>query len=200
MAILNDIYKVYLTVNGQDILLPLTPDSIEISTTDKTKEETLVNGRPFTIAQLDGAQTFKFNFEIFNKPYPFLFMEGFRGIRFFTDLVWQIKQDRKPIELTILRTNGKPHTHSIVLLQDYSYTEDADNLSDYTFSVSFIEYYPQKNQELQTTETHHLLAAGESSGWNAEIKGAIQQAVGNADIDAQVKRDWQERRLRLRGV
>lgn len=199
-SVLTDIYKVYLTVRGEDILLPQTPDSIEISNDDKTQIEQLVNGMPFTYPQLDGPQTFKFNFEVTKQTYPYTFKEAVKGIRYFTDLVWNIKAWREPIELTIIRTHGQPSTHSRVYLMDYPYKEEADNLSDYIFSVSFVEYYPQKNQELQTTETHHLLIAGEATGWSAENKGAVQQAVGDANSAAKAKEEFQQQRIAARGA
>ncbi len=186
MNVISDIYKVYLTVKDEDILLPQTPASITISNADNTIEEKLVNGRPFTIAQLDGAQTFKFEFSITKEAYPFTFKDALKGIRYYTDLVWQIKEDREPIGLTIIRTHGQPSTCVTVLLQDYSYIEDYDDLNDYTFSVTFVEYHPQKNQELPyspSSERHHLLVAGEATGWSAEIKGAVQQAVGTATAE-----------------
>lgn len=183
-SVLNDIYKVYITYKGEDILLPQTPDSIEIANEDNTQSVTLANGRPFTYAQLDGPQTFTFNFEITTKAYPYQFEEAIKGIRFFTDLVWYIKQDREPIELTIIRTHDEPSTHVKIYLQDYSYKEEADNLSDYIFSVKFIEYHPQVNQELpyvSSSERHHLLVAGDAVGWDAESKGASQKAVDDAN-------------------
>lgn len=186
MSVLQDLYKVYLTVKGEEILLPQTPASITISNQDNTKQETMVNGRPFTMAQIDGAQTFKFDFSITREVYPFTFKEALKGIRYYTDLLWQIKEDREPIGLTIIRTHNQPSTNVTVLLQDYSYVEDYEDLNDYTFSVSFIEYHPQKNQELPyspSAERHHLLAAGEATGWSAEIKGAVRQAVNVATTD-----------------
>lgn len=186
MNVISDIYKVYLTVKGEDILLPQTPASITISNEDKTKQETLVNGRPFTIPQIDGAQTFKFEFSITKEAYPFTFKDALKGIRYYTDLVWQIKEDRQPIGLTIIRTHGQPSTCVTVLLQDYSYIEDYDDLNDYTFTVTFVEYHPQKNQELPASaepERHHLLVAGEATGWSSEIKGAVKEAVGTATTD-----------------
>lgn len=183
MSILTEVHKIYLTVKREDILLPQTPSSITISNADNTQEETLVNGAPFTIPQLDGAQTFDFEFSITKQAYPFTFKEALKEAKFFTDLLWQIKVDREPIELNILRRNGQTSTHATVLLKDYSYIEDSEDLSDFTFSVSFIEYHPQKNQELPyvpSQERHHLLVAGESTGWSAETKGALKEAVGVA--------------------
>lgn len=202
MSFLTDVHQVYLTVKGEEILLPQTPGSITISNADKTKEETLVNGRPFTIAQYDGSQTFKFDFVITKQAYPYTFEEALKGIRFYTDLVWQIKVDRQPIELTIIRKHGQPSTHVKVLLKDYSYIEDSEDLSDYTFSVTFVEYHPQKNQELPympSQERHHLLVAGENTGWSAENKGTIGKAVGVAtqeDIEkaeqlASRRKEWE---------
>lgn len=204
MSVLDDIYKIILTVKDEDIQLPQTPESVTISNEDKTQVETLVNGRPFTIPQLDGPQTFKFDFVITNKAYPFTFKEELKGIRFYTDLLWGIKNDREPIELTILRNHGKPDTHVTVLLKDYSYIEDSADLSDYTFSVAFVEYHPQVNQELPyrgSRERHHLLIAGENRSWSTEIKGTVGQAVGTATEEDLHKADVLEsRRLEWEGL
>lgn len=165
MRVLTDIYKVYIN----NVLLPQTPESITISNSNNNEVITLANGQSFTLPRLDSPQKFEFEFEITQKAYPWTFQEAMHGIRFFTDMVWQIKQDRNPIPLTITRTRGQPPTNVTVLLDDYSYTEDANNASDYKFKVTFTEWHPQNNQELDTNITHHLITAGYARGWVDEV-------------------------------
>lgn len=135
-------YKVYV----DNVLLPQTPSAITISNNNHNEEITLANGRVFTPLKLDGCQTFEFDFEIPLKKNKVTFDHELKGIRFYTDLVWNIKAKREPIRLTIERTNGQPNTDVRVILQDYSYTEDAENGNAYTFSLKFTEYAPQINQ------------------------------------------------------
>lgn len=175
---LTNVYKFYLN----DILLPQTPGSFTISNQNNNEEIQLANGNPFTLALLDGAQKFEFEFEITTKAYPYTFSDALEGIRFYTDLVWQLKQDRNPILLTILRSRGQPSTCVHVLLDDYSYTEDAENANDYTFKLSFTEYHPQNNQELDIRAKHHLITAGNARGWvddedKRDVSDAAQQAM-----------------------
>lgn len=179
---LTKVYRFYLTVNGNDILLPQTPGSFTISNKNKNEEFTMANGRPFTLPRFDGAQTFEFEFEITTKAYPYTFADSLEGIRFYTDLVWQIKQDRNPITLTILRSRNQPSTCVHVLLDDYSYTEDAENGNDYIFKLKFTEHHPQNNQELDVEVKHHLITAGDARGWvddedKRDISDAAEQAM-----------------------
>lgn len=191
MMTLANIYRVYIN----DTLLPQTPSSITISNANKNEVETLANGRPFTLAKLDGAQKFEFDFVVTQKQYPWTFPPAVKGVRYFTDLVWQIKEDREPVTLTILRSRNQPSTCVTVLLDDYSYTEDAKQGSDYTFHVSFTEYHPQDNQEINADTTHHLITAGEARGWVDETtKSEQQDAAAQAQAEAD---DWNEKKHRI---
>lgn len=202
----SNIYRFYIN----DILLPQTPASFTISNENNNETVMLANGRPFTIAKLDGAQTFEFEFEITQKAYPYTFSDALEGIRFYTDLVWQLKEDRNPVRLTILRSRGQPATCVNALLWDYSYVEDADNAGDYTFKLVFKEYHPQNNQELDVQIEHHLITAGNARGWvdesgRREISDAAKQAaeeerqrlekeqkLAEKEKEAQERKDGQE--------
>lgn len=166
----------------EDVLLPQTPVSFTISNHNKNEEITLANGRPFTLPQLDGAQKFEFEFEFTTQDYSWQFTDTKEDIRFYTDFFWRIKDNRNPVNLTIIRSRGEPSTCVTVLLDDYSYTEDAENGNDYTFKLSFTEYHPQNNQELDVDIQHHLITAGNARGWvdeadKREISDAAEQAM-----------------------
>lgn len=175
---LTNIYEFWI----DDVKLPQTPGSFTISNNNKNEEITLANGQPFTLPQLDGAQKFEFEFEYTTKDYPWQFTDIKEDIRFYTDYFWRIKDNRNPVKLTIIRSRGEPSTCVEVLLDDYSYTEDADNGNDYIFKLSFSEYHPQNNQELDIDIQHHLIAAGHARGWvdeedKREISDAAEQAM-----------------------
>ena len=142
-----EIYRIYLRFRERDVLLPQTPSKITISNEDKTEVVSTADGRPFTIPHYDGPQKIEFEFDITCKDYPFTFKDAQEGIRFYTDLMWDIKAQKGPIGITIIRSGGQPYTDMRVLLQDYSYVEDAENANDYTFSVTFMDYYTQTNHE-----------------------------------------------------
>lgn len=187
----SDIYKFYIN----DVLLPQTPSSFTISNDNKNEVVTLANGLPFTVAKYDGAQKFEFEFDITQKAYPFTFKEELQGIRFYTDLVWKLSMDREPVTLTIIRSHGQPSTCVTALLDDYSYTEDAENAGDYTFKISFTEYHPQNNQELDGQIEHHLITAGNARGWvDAEDKREISAAAERA-AEEEAQRAEKERQL-----
>lgn len=191
---LTNVYRFYLTVNGTDILLPQTPGSFTISNKNNNEEFTMANGHPFTLPRLDGAQKFDFEFEITTKAYPYQFADAREGIRFYTDLVWQIKQDRNPIGLTIIRSRGEPSTCVNVILDDYSYTEDAENGNDYVFKISFTEYHPQNNQELDIEIKHHLITAGYARGWvDEEGKRDISDAAEQAMKEEQERQEKEQK-------
>lgn len=137
-------YQVYIN----NTLLPQTPTAITISNSNHNEEITLANGQSYTLLKLDGCQTFEFDFEIPLETNTLTFDNSLEGIRFYTDLVWTLKSKREPIRLTILRTNEQPSTDVRVALEDYSYVEDAENSNAYTFSLKFIEYSPQINQQV----------------------------------------------------
>lgn len=190
---MNDLTLVYkFFIN--DIQLPQTPGSFTISNSNQNETVILANGRPFTIPRLDGPQKFEFEFEITTKAYPYTFKDALEGIRFYTDLVWQIKQDRNPVVLKIIRSQNQPPTCVTVLLDDYSYTEDAENANDYIFKVSFTEYHPQNNQELDVQIEHHLITAGEARGWvDEQDKREISDAAKQAEKEEQERQEKEKK-------
>lgn len=161
---LSDLHKVRIGA----YYCPITPESIEISNEDKTIIDTMANGDFITVPQFDGTQTFSFDLRIYKECYPFTFEQYWKGKdhKFWTDYIWTLKNKGEPIELVIERKSG---THMVekVMLKDYSYVEDANDLSDFTIHLTFIDYKMHKNQELDVGVTHQLIADRQARGWKS---------------------------------
>lgn len=208
MSVISEIYQIMLTYKDYQIItLPQTPEKITVSNEDNTIVETMVNGMPFTIPQRDGPKTYKFDFSITNKAYPHTFQTELKEARFYIDLFETLKRDQETLGLSILRTGGRHNTNVEVILTDYSYTEDADDLSDFTFSVTFMEYFGQKNMEkpleaishLEAFENSSLLTAGNAVSWTYRDTQYIRSY--NYLRDQNVKEnEYIDERLQRRGV
>ena len=158
---MDEVTKIYLDT----VLLPQTPDTWHVENSNQNEVIMLASGRHATVPQLDGAQKFKINFEVTNKAYPGLtFADDLKPMRFYTDLLWQIKEDRRAVTITIIRANG----HNLclrALLDDYSYDEKAENASDFEFTTTWTEYTEWHNQQLDVNIEHHLINAKAARGW-----------------------------------
>lgn len=190
---LKNIYKVYIDAE----LLPQTPASISVTNQNKNEEYTMANGRPFTVARYDGAKHIEFEFEITYKEYYVTFSDANRDAEHWKQKLEDLKEKRESFYLTIIRNISNMSTYE-VLLDDYSYAEENENADDFTFSVSFTEYHPQNNQELDTEIIHHLILANEASGWvgqkeTAQLEAEAQAAEEQANADAQRDANMQDR-------
>lgn len=147
-------------------LLPVTPHTFKVNNNNTNESEQLVDGTPITIAKLDKAQTFSMDFIFLhdqrfwrNTYSTFSTREesdptmGVRTtitwfeVKDLTDYLWEKKQSRQPVVITIIYPNQE-NLNLKALLDDYSYTQTAENASDYEFSLTFTEYHPALNQEL----------------------------------------------------
>lgn len=152
-----------------DYGLPWTPSSITISNEDRTEVVYLADDRPFTIPHYDGPQTFSFDFTITLEPesISWILPDSVLTFKEWTDYLWTIKQNKEPIRLKLIRTGDLPDMDEPVILKEYSYVEDAEKNNDFTFSVSFINWHGQQNQEIDALEEHGLILTQNARGWNA---------------------------------
>lgn len=170
-----------------DVQLPQTPSKITISNQDKTEVFTNANGRPVTIPKPDGPQTYEFEFEITHQAYPFTFSEVLKNFKYYTDLLWNIKNNQEPCTLTITRYNGI-HYKENVLLTDYNWVEDSANDNDVTISVKFINFWEWGNQELQEGIGHHLIRVKNARGWIGPVDTELiseEERIEKAKREAQ---------------
>ena len=148
-----------------DILLIVTPESLEIKTSNNNESTQSVDGTPITIAKRDKAQTFALSFLI-----PFLLPDyedaywlnknsSIKTVKDFTDYIWLLKWNKSQFKLTIIYPD-ESSINGEFLLDDYNYTQDAKNGSDYTFNLTITEYYPANNYEVSGQLRNSLIEQG----------------------------------------
>lgn len=148
-----------------NLLLPVTPDTLQIKNTNKNESLQSVDGTPITIPKRDPAQTFTLSFFVpiyldysFN-PYWCYEHTNITQVKTLTDYFWYLKQDREPFVMTIAYPDGS-RINGQYLLDDYEYTQDASRGSDYDFSITLTEYYPAQNLELNEGLVNSLVTHG----------------------------------------
>ena len=154
-------------------LLPVTPHTWEISNENCNESTQTTQGHPLTIPKLDKAQKFKMEFiflhdQRFQRNLYSTLVEqksentvGGTAVTWFevkdlTDFLWQKKADRDPFVLTIIYPNQE-NLNLKAILDDYTYTQDATDASDYKFSLSFTEYHEALNQEVDVELKNTLI-------------------------------------------
>lgn len=191
--IYSNAYKIYI----DEELLPITPAAVNITNQNKNEEFMLANGRPFTVARYDGAKKFSFEFEVtLRTDYSFVFPGANCNPEFWKTHLEDIKEKRDPIYLVIERKSST--STYCVLLDDYSYDEDNDNANDYIFSVSFTEYHPQNNQELDTEVEHHLITAKEARGWVGQQDTKQLEEEARLAQEQEAAEERQDKRIEAR--
>ena len=160
-------HKVWL--DGE--LIPQTPAKITYEYPDNTEIIRLANEGNFTVAKYDSPIKISFEFKATYDEYPFTwgYSDGADPIReSWTDKLWYIKVNRKPIRFDVQRKISTINVSMKVLLTDWNFVEDAEDRSDLTISVNLIEYCPQMNLETDASVEHHLIQNREARGWAAK--------------------------------
>lgn len=146
-------------------LIPVTPHTRSVKNSNQNESLQSVDGTPITIPRKDKAQTFTLIF-----MFPFVLDDvideawvnsqtGFKNIKELTDFLWQLKQDREPFVLTIVYPDESSFNGEFIL-DDYDYTQDATDGSDYQVTLSFTEYYPAQNNEVNGQIQNSLIEHG----------------------------------------
>lgn len=158
---INKVAEVYM----DQILLIVTPDSVSIKNSNQNESTQSVEGMPITIPKRDKAQTFTLSFMIpylldhYADPYWVNQASSIKNVKDFTDYLWLLKWNRSEFKLTIIYSDGS-YINGLFLLNDYEYTQDATNGSDYEFNLVIEEYYPAFNYEVNTQLTNSLIEQG----------------------------------------
>lgn len=150
----------------EDLMLPITPNSLEIKNNNTNESKQTVDGTPMTIVKRDKAQSFTISFLVpFLLDYyadPFLVNEtsNVENVKRLTDYLWSLKwKEPTTTVLTIIYPDGSS-INGEFMLDDYSYKQDAANGSDYEFTISLTEYYPPNNYELSGQLRNSLVEQG----------------------------------------
>lgn len=148
-------YKVY--VGG--MLLPIPPQKIETSVSGNNKTMDLIGiGEVLT---LKNPKLTEISIEciIPQTKYPFSMYEGgFKDAKYYLDNLEKIKKTLAPTQLVILRESqaGKLlfNTNTKVALEDYSFSEDAENGLDLDLSLKFKIWRDYKTKKVILTKTN----------------------------------------------
>lgn len=158
--------------------LPITPSKISYTNGGRNETAFLVNDRAFTIPHTPEVQTFEFEFRVpayveyynydgrGNPSFPaYMNSYGEPHHQFWSDMLWEIMYQKKPCNLYLERHDQDTCMDRKVLLNEFSYEEDAEKGDDFIFHVTFMDYYEQHNQETSDAYNHHLIATKHARGW-----------------------------------
>ena len=150
------------------VRLPQTPSKFTIKNTDNTEVMMMNDEEPFTLLHKDGVFQLDFEFKLTDRvlPYQWHTDDVQHSKDYWYRLFYTRKMQKEPIEVCILRLEYD-HYFCPCIVQDYSFTEDAEDNNDWTVSVSMIEYHPQRNQEIDTEITHHLTQNRVNALWRS---------------------------------
>lgn len=146
-------YQVYLG----DILLPVTPSEIKVTVNSRNKTVDLINDGEINILKEKGLDDIVFSFLLPNTDYPFSAgVDDTSLADRYLERLEKFKADKEVFSLVILRyfPNGKSifSTNRKVALEDYSYTESAENGFDFECSVKLKQYKEYGTQKITLSE------------------------------------------------
>ena len=169
---LTDAHEVYI----DGILLPQTPSKITYEYPDETEVVRLANQENYTIPKHDSPIKISFDFVCSTEKYPFTWDTDYDRKRW-TDYLWTIKQERRPVNFAVWRyhdSKNQSGTFNVamkMLVTDWSFVEDAEQDSDFIISITLLQYFEQRNLEIDTDIQHHLIANRRARGWAATGRG-----------------------------
>ncbi len=136
-------YRFYL----DNILIPVTPQSLEIKIKNQNKTVTLINDTEYNFLKGAGLTEISFDILLPAVKYPFAVYEnGFKNQKYYLDELERLKVRKKPFRFYVSRELpngiGLYDTDMNVSLEDYTIKESADNGFDLTVSINLKEYAP----------------------------------------------------------
>jgi LysM repeat protein len=147
-------YRVYI----DGVPYPVTPSSIEIKYGNKNTTISLLNDGEVNIPKEKGLTEVSFDLMLPNTKLPFAYYENeYLPASYFLYLLRDLKAEKSVFQLLILRfTPGGDilwHTNLTCTLEDFSFTEDAEQGPVVTASVTFKQYVDFSTQTCTITET-----------------------------------------------
>lgn len=130
-------YRFYL----DNILIPVTPQSLEIKIKNQNKTVTLINDTEYNFLKSVGLTEISFDILLPAVKYPFAMYEnGFKNQKYYLEELKRLKVSKKPFRFYVSRELpngiGLYDTDMNVSLEDYTIKESADNGFDLTVSIS----------------------------------------------------------------
>lgn len=127
------------------LLLPVTPEKVVISCGSKNSVYTCVNGDEIVFPKSGKLKTIKFKALLPNMEYPFArYSSGYREAEYFKTAVENMKKSLKSFRFVITReiSLGRVlnYTDMEAVIEDYSFTESAENGYDLIMDITLREY------------------------------------------------------------
>lgn len=143
-------YKFYLS----NLLLPVTPQKLELKIKNKNKTLDLINDGEINVPKNAGLTEISFSALLPNSQYPFsIYQDGFRDSSYYLNEIEKLKINKQPFQFIVTRM--KPNSTKIfdtnmkVLLEDYTITEEAKTGFDVTVSIKLKQYREYTTKTMQ---------------------------------------------------
>lgn len=133
-------YKVYL----DKLLLPITPEKLDLKTDRRNTTAVLINEGQINQLKEPGLQSISFSFVLPAQPYHFI--EGkFRPQKVYLDWLEQAQKNKQVFQFIVYRHSSR-HTNIKVSLENFSYSDDADEGMDVVVDIELKQYRPYGTQ------------------------------------------------------
>lgn len=141
----------YFYING--VLLPVTPEKLNISIKNQNKTVNLVDGSEFNILKTPGLSEISFDCLLPNVRYPFAIYESnvFQPAHYYLQIFEELKINKSNFKFRVIRHDGFGNTSFDCALESYTVKEDAKNGFDFLVSVKLKQYSYKKTNILSFT-------------------------------------------------
>lgn len=141
-------YSFYL----DGVLLPITPEKLQVSIKNKNSTIELINTGEVNILKLPGLSEISFEFVVPGAAkYPFA--RESQSPEYYLSLLENLKTNLKPFQFSVIRQaqSGKQQfsTNMSVTLESYEILEDASNGLDITFKIELKQYKEYATQNIE---------------------------------------------------
>lgn len=136
------------------VLLPVTPQKLEMSIKGNNKTMELINNQEINILRYPKLTEIKFDILLPNQKYPFArYLKGFQPASYYLEILEKAKTQKKILTFIVSRTlpSGKSvhGTSMLVSLENYTIKEDAKNGTDVLVSITLKQYVEYSTQVIQ---------------------------------------------------
>lgn len=138
-----------------EVLLPVTPEKLDIKIKNQNKTVNLVDGSEFNIIKLPGLSEISFDCLLPNVKYPFAVYENniFVSGKNYLDLFENLKINGKVFKFRVTRRDGFGNTSYDCTLEDYTIKEDVKQGFDFKVSVKLKQYSYKRTNVITFTNS-----------------------------------------------
>ncbi len=161
-------------------LLPYAPEELKIKINSANKTLNLINEGEINILKSPKLTDIDFECEIPNVQYPFaVYPDGFKPASYFLNYFEELKLSKKPFQFIVSRDRldgGKLLSTDIrVSLEDYTITESAKNMGDFSVKIKLKQYREYSTKTVK-------IGSGNNGGTAHETKKRAPSSTQNVPI------------------